>query len=81
MQVETVRSLISDHLAVPIDAVRDDALFVDDLGADSLDMVELAMRFEDALDIAIGDDESEGCATVGDAIALLRQKTELNRAA
>lgn len=81
MQVEDARSLISDHLAVPIDAVRDDALFTDDLGADSLDMVELAMRFEEALNIAIGDDESEACATVGDAIALLRQKTELSKAA
>lgn len=75
MQVETARALIADHLAVALENVRDDADFATDLGADSLDMIELAMRFEEALDISIGDDESESCETVGDALDLLRRKT------
>lgn len=68
-------AVIADHLAVGIQAVRDDAHFADDLGADSLDMIELSMRFEEALDISIDDHESEGCATVADALSLLRRKT------
>lgn len=74
MNAETARALIADHLAVAPHAVRDDAHFAEDLGADSLDMVELAMRFEEALDIAIDDHESEGCVTVADALKLLQQK-------
>ncbi len=74
MQVETARALIADHLAVAPESVRDDAAFSSDLGADSLDMIELAMRFEEALDISIDDDESESCETVRDALDLLRRK-------
>src|SRR5438270_4125043 len=59
MQPEAIRSLIANHLAVPMDAVRDSAGFATDLGADSLDMIELAMRFEEELDISIADDEGE----------------------
>ncbi len=81
MEIDAARSLIADHLAVGIDEVQDDALFANDLGADSLDMVELAMRFEEALNISIGDDESEACATVGDALELLHRKTALSKAA
>lgn len=74
MDVEAARSLIADHLAVDIAVVRNDANFTTDLGADSLDMVELAMRFEEALNISIPDDESEACETVGDALDLIRSK-------
>ena len=74
MDVESVRSLIADHLAVDIRDVRNEASFTTDLGADSLDMVELAMRFEEVLNISIPDDESEACATVGDALDLIRSK-------
>ena len=74
MDVSSARSLIADHLAVDVDAVRDEASFASDLGADSLDMIELAMRFEEALDISIADDESEACVTVGDALDLIRGK-------
>ena len=81
MNMESARSLIADHLAVDIDAVRDDASFTADLGADSLDMVELAMRFEEALNISIPDDETEGCATVGDALDLIRGKVTAAAAA
>lgn len=76
MLVEAARVLIADHLAVEPELVADDAIFAVDLGADSLDMVELAMRFEDELNIVIEDDESEACVTVGDALALLARKTK-----
>jgi acyl carrier protein len=74
MQSQSVRALIANHLAVDVERVSDDASFADDLGADSLDLVELAMRFEEHLNIAIADDESESCATVGQALELLRAK-------
>jgi acyl carrier protein len=74
MDVESARLLIADHLAVDIAVVRNDASFTTDLGADSLDMVELAMRFEEALNVSIPDDESEACVTVGDALDLIRSK-------
>lgn len=74
MQVEAARELIADHLAVGVAAVRDDARFAEDLGADSLDMIELAMRFEEAFDIHIPDDETAACKTVRDALDLLESK-------
>lgn len=77
MQAEAARTLIAEHLAVDLESVGDNAIFAVDLGADSLDMVELAMRFEDELNIVIEDDESEGCVTVKDALALLARKTSI----
>ncbi len=74
MQIENAVALIAQHLGVSVETVREDSHFVTDLGADSLDMVELAMRFEHQMDIAIADDESGSCVTVGDALNLLRQK-------
>jgi acyl carrier protein len=81
MQVDAARALIADHFAVALDAVRDDACFASDLGADSLDMIELAMRFEEELDIAIDDNESEACDTVEDALNLLQSKIVERKAA
>ncbi len=81
MNTEPARALIADHLAVGLEAVQDDAHFFRDLGADSLDMVELAMRFEEALDISIEDDESELCKTVRDALRLIERKVVAARAA
>ena len=74
MHAEAARALIADHLGVRLETVRDDSDFAMDLGADSLDMIELAMRFEEELDISIADDESESCATVGDALQLIQMK-------
>ena len=81
MNSDMARALIADHLAVGVHRVVDRASFVEDLGADSLDMVELAMRFEEALDICIADDESEFCLTVGDALSLIRSKIDTRAAA
>lgn len=81
MQAEAAKALIADHLAVGLDAVQDDAIFASDLGADSLDMIELAMRFEEELDISIADDESEACETVRDALNLIQSKVVERKAA
>lgn len=81
MHVEAARALIADHLAVRQEDVRDAARFAEDLGADSLDMIELAMRFEEAFDIHIPDDETASCKTVRDALDLLESKALERKAA
>lgn len=81
MDVQSARALIADHLAVDVDAVRDEASFASDLGADSLDVIELAMRFEEALNVSIDDYETESCETVRDALDLIHSKTMARAAA
>ena len=81
MDAQFARALIADHLAVDVDAVRDEASFASDLGADSLDVIELAMRFEEALNVSIDDYETESCETVRDALDLIRTKTMTRAAA
>lgn len=63
-----VKEIIVEQLNVDADAVTDDASFIDDLDADSLDTVELIMAFEEAFDLEIPDDEAEKIKTVGDAV-------------
>ncbi len=70
---ERVRSIVIEHLGVDESKVVDGASFIDDLGADSLDTVELVMAFEDAFSIAIPDDAGEKIATVKDAIDYIEQ--------
>ena len=65
---ETVKSIIVEQLGVDEEEVTPDASFVDDLGADSLDTVELVMAFEEEFSIEIPDDAAEKIQTVGDAI-------------
>ena len=74
MDVEQLRQLVARELAVPIDAVTDRASFRDDLGADSLDLVELTMSIEEAYDVAVSEDEAIGCARFADAVRLLAEK-------
>lgn len=66
-----VREIIIDELGVEADKVTVDASFVDDLGADSLDTVELIMAFEEEFDIDIPDEDAERMRTVGDAVAYI----------
>ena len=65
---EKVVSIIVDKLGVDASEVVEDASFTNDLGADSLDTVELIMEFEKEFNVAIPDDQAEKIATVGDAI-------------
>lgn len=71
---ERVRSIIVERLGVSADEVTDDASFVDDLGADSLDVVELVMAFEEAFDVEIPDEDAEKITTVGDAIQYIKER-------
>lgn len=68
---QKVTDLIVDQLGVDADSVNADAHFIDDLGADSLDTVELVMAFEEEFDMEISDEDAENLETVGDAIAYL----------
>jgi len=71
---ERVREIIIQQLGVDANAVTDEASFIEDLGADSLDTVELVMAFEEEFGIEIPDDDSDKMKTVGDAITYLQSK-------
>jgi acyl carrier protein len=66
------QSWLSNYLSIP-DEVVDSASFIDDLGADSLDMVELAFKFEREFGFEISDDAAESILTVGDAVKFLER--------
>ena len=65
---ERVKKIVVEHLNVDPDKVTDNASFIEDLGADSLDTVELVMAFEEEFGIEIPDDAAESIVTVGDAV-------------
>jgi len=65
---ERIRKIVTEHLGVESDKVVDNASFIDDLGADSLDTVELVMAFEEEFGVEIPDDAAETITTVKDAI-------------
>ena len=65
---QRVKKIVVEHLGVEADKVTDNASFIDDLGADSLDTVELVMAFEEEFGIEIPDDAAESIVTVGDAV-------------
>ena len=71
---EKVKSIIVEQLGVDEEEVTPDASFVDDLGADSLDTVELVMAFEKEFDLDIPDEEAEKLRTVGDALNYLHSR-------
>lgn len=71
---QKVRALIVEQLGVDEEEVTSEASFVDDLGADSLDLVELVMAFEEAFDIRIPDEDAEKIRTVGDAVAYIQER-------
>ena len=66
--IDKVKSLISQNIGVGIEEIAPDSSFIDDLGADSLDIVELVMNFEDSFGIEIPDEDAEKISTVQDAI-------------
>ncbi|MEM8697401.1 MAG: acyl carrier protein [Pseudomonadota bacterium] len=68
---DRVKKIVTEHLGVEADKVTEDAAFIDDLGADSLDIVELVMAFEEEFGVEIPDDAAEDIATVKDAISYI----------
>ena len=72
----TVKKIVIDHLGVDEQKVTDEASFIDDLGADSLDTVELVMAFEEEFGSEISDNEAEKILTVGDAIKFIEAKAK-----
>jgi len=72
--LERVTKVIVDRLGVEESEVKPEASFTNDLGADSLDVVELVMELEDEFDMEISDEDAEGMSTVGDAVTYIEKK-------
>ncbi len=73
-QFEKIQEIVTDKLGVEKSKVTMEASFIDDLGADSLDTVELIMKMEEEFDIEIPDEEAEGLKTVGNVVEYLESK-------
>ncbi len=71
---EKIKEIIADQLGVELEKITPEAKFVEDLGADSLDVVELIMAFEEEFGIEIPDEDAEKIQTVGDVINYLKEK-------
>ena len=72
---ERVKEIIVEQLGVEEDEVQPAAKFIEDLGADSLDTVELVMAFEEEFELEIPDEDAEKIATVGDAISYIKENS------
>lgn len=73
---ERVKKIVVEHLGVEEDKVVESASFIDDLGADSLDTVELVMAFEEEFGVEIPDDAAENIQTVGDAVKFIEENSD-----
>lgn len=71
---QRVKEIIADQLGVEMEKIVPEAKFVDDLGADSLDVVELIMAFEEEFNVEIPDEDAEKIATVGDVLEYIKSK-------
>lgn len=72
---EMLAKILQEHLDKPVDAMKRDARLVEDLGADSLDFIEIVMAIEEEFDAPIDDDAAENVKTVGDAAVLIARLT------
>jgi acyl carrier protein len=73
---QRVVEIVCEHLAVQKDQVNRNTKFIEDIGADSLDIVELVMELEEEFDIQIPDDQAEKIKTVGEAVDFIEQATK-----
>lgn len=76
MVFDKIKSIISEQLGVEEDEITMESSFIDDLGADSLDIVELIMALETEFDIEISDEDAEKVATVGDVVDYIKAHVE-----
>jgi len=74
IRLEEVKKLVQDHISGTAVELTPETNFADDLNCDSLDMIELAMAFEEQYEIEISDEETESVETIADAVALLERK-------
>jgi len=72
--LDEVKEVVAEQLGANIDEIKEDSKFVEDLGADSLDVVELVMALEEKFDIEIPDDEAEKIQTVQDVVNYIESK-------
>ena len=77
MVIDIVTRIINEQLGVDEDEITLDASFVEDLGADSMDLVEFAMAFESEFDMEIPEEDVENIVTVGDAVTYIQNRTNL----
>ena len=68
-----IKEMMAEQLGVAESQITNDAKFIDDLGADSLDVVELVMQLEEEFDVEIADEEAENIVTVGDAVSFIKK--------
>ena len=73
--LDRVKKIVVEHLSVEESSISDSSSFIDDLGADSLDTVELVMAFEEEFGIEIPDDAAETIQTVGDAVKFIEENS------
>jgi acyl carrier protein len=71
--LDEVKEVVAEQLGVNIDEIKEDSKFAEDLGADSLDVVELVMALEEKFDIEIPDEAAEKIATVADAVKFIEE--------
>lgn len=73
---EKVKNIIAEQLSIEAEGITMESSFIDDLGADSLDIVELIMALETEFDIEIPDEDAEKISTVGDAVEYIKNHSE-----
>ncbi len=79
MELEKLKEIIADVLNVEVNNITEDSTFVDDLGADSLDIFQIIMGIEETFDIEIDNDDAEQISTVGDAVEQIKNAQERNK--
>lgn len=79
MTFEKVKKLLAEQLNIPVEKITENSKVIDDLGADSLDVVEMLMTLEDEFNVTVTDEESVTLKTVGDIVKLIDKKTKKNK--